>query len=229
MRTGSGMQARGGNSTAHRTAGLTFSEVMSGGFSLGADDPLHGAASAEHDLVMRATLTIPDIDAFVADPGHEGLLAGSISHPPLGMELAARSGRFMLFAPSGDPDLKRMVYRMTFEAGNRAYTLHGEKHVRRGPVLRAWSETTTLRCRLHAGADDGAPVCGAGILRISVPAFATQLLSFRANTAGSSRSMAAVMARFFGFFSRELLDSYLAPRRGSPGGRPGGMDQRQPR
>ena len=189
-------------------AGLTFSEVMAGKFSLDATDPERGASSATDRLVLRATLTIPGMDAFVRDPAHEGTLEGSVTFPRLGTALPLQGGRFNLFAPSGDPNLKLMVYRGTVVSGGRLYTLHGEKHVRRGSMLRGWPDTTTLRCRLHEGGDAEGPVAGAGILRIGIGGFARQLLSFRTVNGSSTRARTGAMLGFLSFFTRELLDSY---------------------
>jgi len=190
------------------TAGLTFSEVMAGKFSLEASEPERGASSATDRLILRATLTIPSIEAFVRDPAHQGTLDGSVTFPALGTELPLQAGRFHLFAPTLDPNLKLMVYRGRIVSGGRPYTLHGEKHVRRGSMLRGWPDTTTLRCRLHAGDDTDAPVAGAGILRISMGGFARQLLSFRTVNGSSARARTGAMLGFLSFFTRELLDSY---------------------
>ena len=189
-------------------AGLTFSEVMAGKFSLDASEPERGASSATDRLVLRATLTIPSMEAFVRDPEHRGTLDGSVTFPGLGTALPLQDGRFNLFAPSPDPDLKLMVYRGTVVSAGRLYTFHGEKHVRRGSMLRGWPDTTTLRCRLHAGSDTEGAVAGAGILRISVGGFARQLLSFRTVNGSSARARTGAMFGFLSFFTRELLDSY---------------------
>jgi hypothetical protein len=159
--------------------------------------------------MLRATLIIDDIQAFLDDPSHEGRLTGDVTYPPLGRALPVTVGRFRLFAPSSEPDLKLMVYVVSFAAGPDVYTLHGEKHVRRGSLLRGWPDTTTLHCRLYAGPEGAGPVCGAGILRITVAGFARQLLSFRPVNGSGVPPRARAMARFFTFFTRELLDSYL--------------------
>ena len=168
-----------------------------------------GPAGRADVLVLRATLTIADVAGFVRDPEHRGTLDGSITFAPIGRAVPATAGWFKLFARSADPEVKLMVYRMTVARGTSVYTLHGEKQVRRGSVLRAWSDTTTLRCRLHAGGDDTAPVCGAGILRISVIGFARQLCSFRTVNGVAVGAKGRALARFFSFFSRELIESYV--------------------
>jgi cholesterol oxidase len=72
-----------------------------------------------------------------------------------------------------------------------------------------WRATTTLPCRLHAGADPSAPVVGAGILRLSPAAFAAQLLSFATLHATSIGDRLRARVVFLRLFSGELIDTYL--------------------
>src|ERR1039457_4956286 len=87
--------------------GITFKELMSGGFSLGETDPATGAAKGKaHVLSMHGTVTIDDIDAFISDPNHLGVLDVVMDWAPFGMSIPAPGGVFNLFSPSGDPTLK---------------------------------------------------------------------------------------------------------------------------
>jgi hypothetical protein len=189
---------------------------MAGGFALGEREPERGARVGERDgtrLVLRASLSIPCVKAFVADGDHAGSLDGNVSFGPIGSDLRSASGGFTLFAPTGDPSLKLMQYRLTFRRGTDQYCLHGAKQVRRGSPLRGWGDTTTLQCRLHAGIDATGPVIGAGILRISSIGFAKQLLSFRTVNGRTLGAKAQALGGFLAFFAGELVDSYL--QRGS--------------
>ena len=193
-------------------AGVTFRETMSGGFALGETEPARGerlGTQAGTSLVLHAFLSIPSVKAFVADAAHTGALDGSVSFSPIGADLRAAGGFFKLFTPTADPALKLMEYAMTVRHGTEMYCLYGAKRVRRGSPLRAWKDTTTLLCRLHAGAVHTGPVIGAGILRISASGFTKQLLSFRTVKGRTPGAKARAMAAFFGFFARELLDSYV--------------------
>jgi len=193
-------------------AGVTFRETMSGGFALGETAPAAGeraGRTAGTQLVLRASLLIPRVKDFVADAAHRGMLDGSVSFGPLGTDLRASSGFFQLFTATDDPALKLMQYRMTFCRGAETYCLDGAKHVRRGSPLRGWSDTTTLSCRLHSGADESGPVVGAGILRLTPASFARQLISFRSVNGGTTGTQVGALVAFFNFFARELLDSYL--------------------
>src|SRR5690606_1454300 len=83
--------------------GITFDETMAGAFTLGQTEPAAGAAAARRSgdlLAMHATVTIPDLDAFIADPKHLGQLKGSIDFTPFGSGIVATSGVFNLFSPS---------------------------------------------------------------------------------------------------------------------------------
>lgn len=198
-------------------AGLSFREVMAGGFAMGESDPAAGARRGRRDatrLSLHAQVVIEDLSRFVADLGHTGGLDGRVSFPPIGDGLAAPGGCVKLFTPTTDPDLKLMVYRVTFRHAGRTYCLDGAKHVRRRWVWHAWTDTTTLFCRLHEGPDPSGPVIGAGILRLTPLAFLRQLTTFRTINAPSLGRRLGALARFFRFFAAETIDTYLFTRRG---------------
>lgn len=200
---------------ARSRAGVSFRETMSGGFALGETDPAAGARRGAREvtpLVLRASLSIADVDAFVRDTEHAGTIDGTVTFAPLGVDMAGNAGRFRLFVGTGDPELKRMEYVLTFHNDRERFCLEGAKEVRRGSPLRGWAETTTLRCRLHAGGDVSGPIVGAGVLRISFAGFVRQVLSFR-TTSNAPVAGAGALAAFLGFFAGELLDSYVWPIR----------------
>lgn len=193
-------------------AGITFRETMAGGFALGETDPSRGeraGAQAGTTLVLSVSLSIPSVRRFVRDAEHAGTLTGSVSVDPLGGGLPSDSGFFKLFTPTSDPAVKLMQYRMAFRVGSAAYCLHGVKEIRRGSPLRGWKDTTTLRCRLHSGADDSGEVVGAGVLRLGILSFAQQLLSFRAINAHRPGDGPRAFGGFLRFFAGELIESYL--------------------
>lgn len=198
------------------TAGLTFRERMAGWFALGETEPQAGAragAAARTRLVLEVRVLIPDVGRFVADPQHEGDLSGSVSFGPIGLKLPVRTGIVRLFEPTPYPELRRMVYRVTFPGPERSYCFDGAKLVRRRSVLHGWTDTTTLYGRLHASDNADGPAVGAGILRLSPAAFARQLGSFRTVHASTVRSQAAALGGFGIFFSRELIHAYLGRAR----------------
>jgi hypothetical protein len=88
--------------------GITFSETMEGGFSLGEDSPEEGATkgrTAGNLLAMHATIRIDEIEKFVADPEHLGSITGNIDFTPFGTAIPATSGKFNLFNPTDVPDM----------------------------------------------------------------------------------------------------------------------------
>jgi hypothetical protein len=193
---------------------------MKGGFMPQATDPVAGAragAVAGRTLLFRVVATIPDAARFVQDPEHRGELGGSVTFDMLGADIPISGGSFQLFAPTGDPALKVMVYRAEFEHAGARYRLEGAKHVRRRSIVHSWTDTTTLFCRLHRGLDAAAPVVAAGVLRIGALDFARQLISFRTIGAPTMAGKARALATFFAFFSAELLDTYVRrmPRGGA--------------
>jgi hypothetical protein len=198
------------------TASVEFREVMGGGFAPGATDPASGERDGRRAgtyLTLRVTAAIADVPAFVRDPEHTGRLTGSVTFPPIGAEQAPCDGVFKLFTPSGDPAMKLMVYRATFRVGDVEYCLDGAKHVRRRSVMRAWSDTTTLHCRLHEGADATGRVIAAGVLHLGPLAFARQLGSFRTPNATGLSGRVRALAGFLSFFSGEVIDTYVVRRR----------------
>lgn len=188
--------------------GITFRETMAGGFSLGVTDPEQGARGPDR-LAMHATIRIPDIDAFIADPQHRAGLGGTVDFAPLGEGLVAETGVFGLFSPSGDPALTYMVYELGFAHAGRRWYLAGKKHVKLGSPLRLWGETTTLYTTLHAGADASAPVQGAGVLELGVVELVKLLGTLEATDSDSFLESASAKVKFFGFFSQELARTYV--------------------
>jgi hypothetical protein len=195
--------------------GIAFDETMEGWFALGATTPEAGAEKGAREgtrLTMRASVTVDDLDRFIAVREHPGGLAGAVDFQPLGMGLAAPSGVFQLFAPGpGEDNSRRMVYELAFRAGGRPYYLAGEKRVANDPGADLWKDTTTLFTRLHEGADASGPVAGAGILTLGV----RQLLALLSTLKPINGGNAATVAAFGRFFFGALWDVY-APH--LPGG-----------
>jgi hypothetical protein len=187
------------------SAGLTFSETMSGPFALGVTDP-DAAADAHARLAMHATVEIDDIDAFVGDARHVGRLSGRVAFAPFGGELRADSGIFNLFSPSEEPHLKLMVYELGFEHEGQRYYLAGRKHVRDEPGFDIWKDTTTLFTRLHKGSDVSGEVVGAGVLTLGVADLARLVSTMR--VVGDAHEAPRVLATFGKLFLGELWDSY---------------------
>ena len=113
-------------------AGITFSEVMRGGFALGSFHPAIGeqaGQAAGNELAMHATVTIPSIDRFLDDPQHSGNLTGAMDYPALGGRLPA-AGQVRLLSPGADSGLRHMEYRFEFLQQGQPRCFLGRKDVR---------------------------------------------------------------------------------------------------
>ena len=194
------------------TLGITFREIMAGGFTLGETDPNAGSDKGKHAgniLAMHSTITIQDLSRFLSDPDHAAQLSGSIDFAPLGENMPAKAGVFKLFSPTDQPGLKLMVYEMAFTANGQDYYLAGRKEVRNDSVVEMWKETTTLFTHLHQGADKTGVVAGAGILTLGPLDLMKMVSTMHALNAASPAEGAEAMMTFGRFFLGKLWDSYF--------------------
>ncbi|MDQ3698144.1 MAG: patatin-like phospholipase family protein [Gemmatimonadota bacterium] len=190
--------------------GITFRETMAGAFALGETDPELGVARGKADgteLSMHATITIDDMERFVADANHVGAIDGRIDFAPMGAGIPARAGQFNLFSPTGDPKHKRMVYELAFTHDGQEYYLAGRKEVHDDPGFDMWRDTTTLYTRLHRG-DASGPVVGAGILSLGAAELLKLVRSMSVTNADSMTDKAETVGQFGRFFLGELWGSY---------------------
>ena len=195
------------------SVGFTFDETMSGGFALGETDPQKGRDRGQLDgseLAMHATVTIENLDAFIADPSHLGGLAGSVDFTSFGLGIPAPSGVFNLFSPTDDPTLKLMVYELGFEHEGKSYYLAGHKEVRDAAATQLWKATTTLYTQLHEGENKQAPVVGAGVISLSVRQLIALVSTMRVTNARNHQQEAETIMKFGRFFMGELWESYAA-------------------
>jgi len=192
--------------------GVSFRELMIGGFAMGETDPIVGereGARARSFLLLEANAAIPNLKGFLNDPEHTGQLTGSVSFAPLVTRADAVQGEFKLFVRGQQGRNKAMLYGMSFQCQGRAFILRGIKHVPYRSVVHSWKDTTTLYCRLHEGHDESGAVIGAGTLHLKILQFARQLASFRTLNADSIFQKTTALAGFGKFFARELIDTYF--------------------
>jgi hypothetical protein len=208
MDTDDSPPARASESSA---VGITFSETMAGGFSLGEDSPEDGAKkgrAAGHLLAMHATIKIDDIEKFAADPEHLGSISGSIDFTPFATAIPATSGKFNLFNPTDDPAMKYMVYEFGFSHDDTEYYLAGRKEVKDDPGFDLWTDTTTLYTRLYEGNSADGKQVGAGILSLGVIDLLAMTKTFKAINSGSVTESLGALNKFGLFFMGELWHSY---------------------
>jgi len=191
--------------------GITFNEMMSGGVAMAETDPVRGHANPQAAVLqMFNTITIDDVDRFIAEPNHAGSIQGHINWAPFGANITAPTGVFNLFSPTGDPTLKLMVYELAIEHAGKPYYLAGHKNVKAHPIIDMWKDTTTLYTQLFEGRDKSGPVAAAGIVSLSPIELLKMTSTFRALHAPSLEAGAAAVAKFGRFFLGELWDTYVS-------------------
>ena len=186
---------------------------MSGGFALGETDPERGekvGKSAGNVFTMHGTINIDDLDRFMSDSRHAGLINGVIDFPPLGLNLPSTTGVFNLFTPTDDPKMKYMVYELGFNASDgKPYYMAGRKEVKDAPMTDMWKATTTLYTQLHQGYDKNGPVIGAGVLTLGVNDLLAMIPTMHATNTTSPAQAAEILAKFGKFFLGEIWDTYM--------------------
>jgi cholesterol oxidase len=192
---------------------LAFTEEMKGYVSFGESDFDRGfrtGKDAGNAFMFHLTITMADVERFIADPQHLALAEGWVESDAFGGRLPVTDGLFNLFVAEDSPSHKRMLYRLEFADGeSHPLTMTGFKEVRHDHGLDVWSETTTLFTRLLAGHvapgdDAGAEVLASGILHIHPLDFARQLTTFRVNPPHRVDALAS----FGKLFAGELWSVY---------------------
>lgn len=194
--------------------GVSFRETMSGRISFETNDPIKGYADRNTTpIILRATVNIRDIAAFVRSADRRADMCAHLYSPRLGFTLPSTSSNFQLFSPSDKPDTVEMVYETGFRRDGKHYWFSGRKSVRKGPVWRMWRDTTTLSVHIHEGQDSSGPVVGAGILRLGLFDFASLIETLHARDAVGLGERIRTVATFARFFSVELWRIYGFGRR----------------
>lgn len=194
-----------------RELGITFQETMTGGFVLGETNPRLGATkgkTANTILIMNATITIDNLNRFIADSNHTGSMVGCITFAPFGDNIPAKNGIFNLFSPTDMPKLKLMVYELAFEHNGQDYYLAGKKEVQDNQGFDLWTDTTTLYTQLHHGRDKTSPVVGSGILSLGGVELVKLVSTLNATNADSTIEQAQTILKFGQFFLGQLWDTY---------------------
>jgi cholesterol oxidase len=192
--------------------GLTFSEVMSGGFALGPTDPAVGAKLGDSQgttLTMHANIAIADLDQFIQKPQHPGGLSGTIDFSPFSKNIPCDRGVFNLFRSGSQAGEKLMVYELGFLFNGQRYYLAGKKLVEHDHGPEVLQETTTLYTVLHQSADASGPVVGAGILRLGAKQLADLMKTINVTGANSTFQSVQAVAKFLKFFFGELWHTYV--------------------
>ena len=206
-------------------ASVEFTEKMRGFITFGEDDYDRGfrkGKRAKAKCMFHLTITMDDIERFVAEPEHQGTAAGYVESDVLGGKLPVKQGWFNLFVDADEDgeERKLMKYRLWIEDGQgHPITLNGYKEVKDDPGFDVWSDTTTLFTHILAGHvppapvtevdDEGEEIVATGILHVLPADFAVQMTTFRVDPA----HRVDALGRFSKLFLGALAESF------KPGGK----------
>ncbi|AKQ66184.1 Cholesterol oxidase [Myxococcus hansupus] len=197
--------------------GLRFTERMRG-FITSAHVPETDFQGAEeegkaegHVAEFTVTITLPNLDRFLAEKAHTGIVQGTLhAHgftSPGGAKV--ERGVFNLFVDTDSYYERRMLYLLPFTGlDGRQYLLDGYKHVRDDDGFDMWSDTSTLHTVIRRGEDREAPVVATGIIRLGMPDFLQQLTTFTVLGTSSPLAKANALRRFGNMFMGNLWDVF---------------------
>ena len=206
--------------------GLNFTETMKGFLQKGAapaapediaDYVEAESAGQQANTYMEFTLTITmaNLDQFLADPAHPGVAKGTVRVDgftgPAGAPVS--DGLFNLFVETGRMYDRRMLYALPFTgADGRPYLLDGFKQVRDDGRFDVWGATSTLYTVIRAGHDRTGKVMACGILHIMVADFMHQLGTFTVLGTDDPVLKATALTQFGRMFMGTLWDVFVLPR-----------------
>jgi len=217
---GEAREATGRPPASEHPASLRFTEKMKGFISFGEEDYDRGfrkGKRAKTKCMFHLTITMDDVERFIADEQHQGTADGYVDCDALGGKLPVESGLFNLFVEAGEHgERKLMLYRLFLADGEgHPITLSGFKEVENDPGVDVWSDTSTLFTSILAGHvepggdDDAAELVARGILHILPTDFAVQCTTFRVDPA----HRVDAIGRFGALFAGDLWEVF------GPGGK----------
>lgn len=176
------------------------------------------------DAQLEIDVSIKDLDEWIRDPTYAGLAdGGTLTCAGLrGDKATVGGGDFQLFVPANGrlPDALHLRMRYTLalqlDSTHEPLTLHGFKLIENNPGFDAWYDSTTLFSRIYHGADvpadaDDSQLLAVGVLRISLPRFVGQMLSFSALTTDADQNGKSAVTRYQLWFLRRLTRAYIGP------------------
>jgi hypothetical protein len=197
--------------------GLRFGEVMTGMITMGSTDPVEGYHNeAAIGFRLDATVTLPNLPAFLKDPNHKGRWHAAGSIPVLGGDVESTgNGDFALFRRGirAEKGVREMVYDSVISVAGQLYLMRGRKYIEPSPPWRVWPATTTLFVQLFpVSGGTGQPIA-AGVLRLTLWGFLKQLLSMRVTGDFGVFDRCRNRLAFYRFFVSSLVNTYIKGRR----------------
>jgi cholesterol oxidase len=206
--------------TTTQSVGITFTETMKGYISKGWKPPedYTGADQAAQKADTRAqftlTITMPDLDAFLASPDHAGIANGTVIVDGFTSKDGApvANGVFNLFVSGETQNSRKMLYALPFTGSDgKPYLLDGFKDVRDHGHFDVWGSTSTLYTVIREGHERTGAIAATGILKILIPDFMKQLTTFRAIGTDDALVKARALQRFGSMFFGSLWEVFVKP------------------
>jgi cholesterol oxidase len=205
---------------------LSFAETMKGFVTKNAappDDYLAAARTGRRAgtrVQFTLTITIPDLDRFLAAREHSAGAAGIIRADGFTQRDGAQiaGGLFKLFTDAESGGALRMRYILPFTGGDgMPYLLDGFKTVAKRDRFRVMSAATTLFVVIRHGDRSGGEIRATGVMRIHFADIVRQLLSFAVSGTQSLKDKARALVRFDRMFMAALWNA-VRPRPRQPVG-----------
>ncbi|HEU4538852.1 MAG TPA: GMC oxidoreductase [Polyangiaceae bacterium] len=215
----------GGTPEPHAPAvGLSFTETLRGslswdatpaGVSGGSGGPARGPARPDRRAEFTVTVTVANLDRFLANASHGASARGTVRVTGLTPSEGApvEGGAFNLFVAGASPDARRLLYALPFTGVDGArYVLEGNKEVRDDAGrFDLWSDATTLHAVVREAGPAGR-VVAAGELRIGAWGALRQLSTLRVHNARSPLQKVTALARFGDLFFGTLWEVFAPTR-----------------
>lgn len=201
--------------------GMRFTERMTG-FHAPGHTPAEDFTGAEKAgqlanavAEFTVTITLSNLDRFLAEPAHGGIAQGTVHvaglTPPEGAKV--ENGVFNLFVDTDSFYERRMIYLLPFIGkDDQPYLLDGYKEVKDHGDFDVWGATATLYTVIRRGNDKNGPVVSSGIIRLNKKDFAEQLTTFEVLGTTSTQAKADAYWRFGSMFMGTLWDVFVRPR-----------------
>lgn len=195
---------------------IEFSELMHGYASTEATTFADGYADGEkhgNTLAINVSVLIPDLERFLTEPAHAGMLSGDINSPLLGGTCPVQSGVFKLLPDTADLDRKVMYYQLYATTPQQEpITFVGVKQVQHDAPFDLWRDTTTLYVNIYRGHIDPDKTAQgqlwiSGIIGLGLADFIKVLGQLRAAAPDGNPSLQGMM-QFGKFFAGKLWDVY---------------------
>jgi hypothetical protein len=192
--------------------GLAFSEVMTGGFALGATDPTAGEKQGNaqnSQLSLHCDVTIDNLQRFVDDPQHPGRLGCTLDFPPFGAGIPCDPGIFNLFRAASTSGERWMMYECGFTAKGQRYYIAGKKIVQHGHAAEVLQQITTLYTLLHQGSEASGAICGAGTLHLGAKSIVDMAKTLHVTNAQNHLQVLQGLGMYLKLFLGELWQTYV--------------------